>query len=184
MSDTVDAIHALLFVADAPTSIADLAAALGLTEGQAEQAIDVLRTRLAAMGPVQLIQIAGGLQLSTKPEYLPQINEFLKPRRQKMSRSLLEVLAVIAYRQPMTIAEIDAVRGVQSDHAVRSLMERRLIQDVGRRHAPGRPVLYGTTRQFLHAFQLNDLKELPLIEEKLAFPAQELPAPSAIATTS
>ena len=74
------------------------------------------------------------------------------------------MLAIVAYRQPITLAEIDAVRGVQSDHAVRSLSERRLIQDVGRKQTPGRPLLYGTTQQFLHVFNLNELSQLPALE--------------------
>lgn len=161
MSDTVDTLYALLFVADSPATAGQLSLALGLTEGQVEQALEILRERLAAGGPIQVIQLAGGYQLCTKPEFMPTINEFLKPLRQRISRSLLEVLAIVAYRQPVTLAEIDSVRGVQSDHAVRALSERRLIQDVGRKQAPGRPVLYGTTQQFLHVFNLNELGQLP-----------------------
>jgi segregation and condensation protein B len=164
MSDTVEALHALLFVADSPVTATQLGSALGLTEGQIEQGLEVLRDRLAASGPIQMVQLAGGYQLCTKPEFMPVINEFLRPQRQRMSRSLLEVLAIVAYRQPITLAEIDAVRGVQSDHAVRALADRRLVQDVGRKHAPGRPVLYGTTQQFLHVFNLNELRALPPLE--------------------
>ena len=184
MSDVVDSIHALLFVSDSPVAVSDLSAALGLTEGQTEQALEVLRTRLDSSGPIQIVQIAGGYQLSTKPDHVLVIAEFLKPRRQKFSRSLLEVLAIVAYRQPITLAEIDAVRGVQSDHSVRILAERRLVQEVGRRHSPGRPVLYGTTRQFLHAFHLNNLDELPATDEKLAISPQTQPASSDPALTS
>src|SRR5579859_5463211 len=165
MTDVLDAIHAVLFVADSPVTVGRLASTLGLSEGQVEQALEILAQRLADSGPVQLVQLAGGYQLATKREYMGAINEFLKPQRQKMTRSLLEVLAIVAYRQPVTLAEVDAVRGVQSDHAIRSLVERRLIQDVGRKHAPGRPVLYGTTQQFLHAFNLNDLNQLPNLNE-------------------
>lgn len=73
----------------------------------------------------------------------------------------MEVLAIVAYRQPITIAEIDGIRGVQSDYSLRALLERRLVREVGRKHTPGRPVIYGTTQQFLHLFGLNDLSELP-----------------------
>lgn len=165
MNDVVDALHALLFVADSPVTPQQLGTALGLVEGQVEQGLDVLRERLEAHGPIQLVLIAGGFQLATKPAFQPAITEFLKPQRQRMTRALLEVLAIVAYRQPVTNAEIEAVRGVQSDHAVRSLVERRLIQEVGRKQAPGRPVLYGTTKQFLHAFNMNDLQQLPPIEQ-------------------
>jgi segregation and condensation protein B len=92
------------------------------------------------------------------------IGRFLKPQRQKMTRSLLEILAIVAYRQPITLAEIDAIRGVQSDYGVRALVERRLIQETGRKKVLGRPILYGTTQQFLHSFHLEDLANLPPIE--------------------
>ncbi len=107
------------------------------------------------------MKLAGGYQMCTKPEYGQLIATFLKPQRQRLSKSLLEVLAVVAYKQPITLAEIEQVRGVQSDYSVRSLAERRLIQEVGRKPVPGRPVLYGTTQEFLHQFNLHDLKQLP-----------------------
>ncbi len=141
-----------------------MAQALSLTEGQVEQAVELLEERLGRSGPLQLVRLAGGIQLSTKPEYAQAVSSFLKPQRQRLSRSLMEVLAIVAYRQPMTIAELDAVRGVQSDYSVKALLERRLIQEVGRKKTPGRPVLYGTTQQFLHQFNLNDLSQLPPVE--------------------
>lgn len=160
-ANAVDTVEALLFVSDSPASLQALAAAAGLTEGQVEQAIEVLRERLAGKGSLQLVQIAGGYQLCTKPDYAELVANFLKPQRQKLSRSLMEVLAIVAYRQPITSADIEAVRGVQSDYGIHGLLERRLIQEIGRKQAPGRPLLYGTTQQFLHQFGLNDLSELP-----------------------
>jgi segregation and condensation protein B len=160
----VDSVFALLFVADAPVKPADLAATLGATEGQVEQGLEVLRDRLAQSGPLQVLQIAEGWQLGTKSEHSETIARFLKPQRQKIGRSLMEVLAIVAYKQPITMAEIDAVRGVQSDYGVRGLLERRLIMEVGRKATPGRPVLYGTTQQFLHQFGLKNLDQLPPLE--------------------
>lgn len=157
----VDAVEAILFVADAPVPLAQLAQAIQATEGQTEQAMEILRDRLEKGGATQLIQIAGGFQICTKPEYAEMIANFLKPQRQRLSRSLMEVLAIVAYRQPLTMAEIDEIRGVQSDYSVKALLERRLIHEVGRRKSPGRPTLFGTTQQFLHQFKLNTLKELP-----------------------
>jgi segregation and condensation protein B len=159
--DVIDTLHALLFVADAPVPLQTLALTLELGEGQVEQALEVLEARLDQHGPTQLLKIAGGFQLSTKPEYGDAIAKFLKPQRQRLSRSLMEVLAIIAYKQPITQAEIDQVRGVQSDYGVRLLLERRLVQEVGRKQTAGRPFLYGTTQQFLHQFNLNDLSQLP-----------------------
>lgn len=158
---SVDRLHALLFVADAPLPTTTLGAAVGLPEGATEEVLDVLAKRLRKEGPVQLVRLAGGWQLSTKPEYAELVAAFLQPQRGRLGRSLMEVLAIVAYRQPVTVAEIEAVRGVQSDHALRALAERRLVREVGRKPVPGRPVLYGTTDQFLHQFLLDDLSALP-----------------------
>lgn len=160
----VDSIHALLFVASEPVDLRQLAQSLGASEGQVEQAIDVLQRNLNREGPIELVRIAGGYQLCTRNEFTDLIANFLRPQRNRLSRSLLEVLAIVAYRQPITIGEIDRVRGVQSDYSVRSLVERRLIQEVGRKTAPGRPVLYGTTAEFLHQFHLDSLNDLPPVE--------------------
>lgn len=159
--NAVDQVMALLFVADSPTTPSALATALNYTEGQIEQALELLAKKLKKSGPLQLVEIAGGYQLATKEEYAEAVSHFLKPQRQRLSRSLMEVLAIIAYKQPLTMAEIDAIRGVQSDYSVRALMERRLVQEVGRRATPGRPLLYGTSAQFLHQFKMNDLSQLP-----------------------
>jgi segregation and condensation protein B len=159
-----DQLEALLFVADQPASIGALSQALQVTEGQVEQGLEVLEARLEERGSLRLARLAGGYQLCTKPEFAQAIATFLKPQRQRLSKSLMEVLAVVAYKQPITMAEIEAVRGVQSDYSVRALVERRLVHDVGRKPVPGRPVLYGTTPDFLHQFKLNDLQDLPPID--------------------
>lgn len=167
MADTVsvvDKLEALLFVANAPATLADLASAVGAPEGAIEQALELLERRMEATGAIQLVRLAGGYQLSTKSEYSEVIAAFLKPQNKRLSRSAMEVLAIVAYKQPMTIADIEEIRGVQSDYGVRVLLERNLIQEVGRKPTPGRPVLYGTTQEFLHRFNLNDLKELPPLE--------------------
>lgn len=162
--NAADSVEALLFVADAPANIQTLAGALGLTDGQVEQALEVLGDHLNMQGPLHLVKLAGGYQLATKPEYGQAVANFLKPQRQRLSRSLMEVLAIVAYRQPLTMGEIDQIRGVQSDYSVRALLERRLLQEMGRKHAPGRPVLYGTSQQFLHQFKMNDLSQLPPLD--------------------
>ena len=159
-------VEALLFVADAPTPPKILANALQATEAEIDQAVRDLNARLQETA-LQVIRIAGGFQLCTRPDFAEKIATFLKPQRQKLSRSLMEVLAIVAYKQPITMAEIDAVRGVQSDYGARALLERRLIHEVGRRPTPGRPLLYGTTQQFLHQFNLHDLSQLPALEAGL-----------------
>ncbi|MEQ1823908.1 MAG: SMC-Scp complex subunit ScpB [Fimbriimonadaceae bacterium] len=157
----VEAVEAILFAADTPASLQALSHAVGGTEGQVAQALEVLQKRLDSSGALQVVMIAGGYQLCTKPEHAEMVANFLKPQRQRLSRSLMEVLAVVAYKQPITIAEIDDIRGVGSDYGVRSLLERRLITEVGRKRAPGRPTLFGTTQQFLHQFKLRELADLP-----------------------
>jgi segregation and condensation protein B len=156
-----EALEALLFVADTPVTTDDLAAALEATPEEVEGGLQVLAERLIGTSGLQLVKIAGGYQICTKKEHSDAIARFLRPQKQRLSRSALEVLAIVAYRQPITSGEIDIVRGVQSDHAIRSLVDKDLIEEVDRRPTPGRPILYGTTKQFLHQFKLNDLSELP-----------------------
>jgi len=158
---------ALLFVADEPVPTELLARTLNIGDGQVDQAIEILQARLAEGGPLQVVQLAGGWQLCTRPEFAEPVAAFLKPQRQRLGRSLMEVLAIVAYRQPITMAEVDAARGVQSDYSLRQLLERRLLQEVGRRSTPGRPVLYGTTQQFLHQFNINDIADLPKLSAEL-----------------
>lgn len=160
----VDLVEALLFVSTAPATLSDLANAANVTEGQIEQALELLAQRLEATGSLTLVQLAHGYQLSTKPEFAEAIATYLRPERQKLGKSQLEVLAIIAYRQPMTCGEIEALRGVQSDYSVHALLDKRLIRETGRKKAPGRPILYGTTDQFLHQFNLGSLDDLPKLE--------------------
>jgi len=170
----VENLEALLFASDVPVALEALARACEVATGQAEQALELLKERLEGTA-IDLVEIAGGYQLCTRPEHAERIANFLKPQRQRLSRSLLEVLAVVAYRQPLTMAEIETVRGVQSDYSVRALLERRLIREVGRRPTPGRPHLFGTTQQFLHQFNLKSIKELPPLDPNArpALPAAE-----------
>jgi segregation and condensation protein B len=168
----VDSIYALLFVAEAPVPLSSLATTLGFTEGQTEQVVDSLAERLSQSGAIQLLKISGGYQLSTKTEYSEIIAAFLRPQPQRLSRSLLETLAIVAYRQPVTLAEIEVIRGVQCDYSVRTLVDRGLLEEVGKKAAPGRPSLYGTTAQFLHQFKLNDLTQLPELQTSLPFPSE------------
>lgn len=167
----VDALEALLFVSDAPQSLSTLARALDLTEGQTEQALELLEERLTERGSLMLTRIAGGYQLATKPYFSDLIANYLRPQKQKLRRNLLEVLAIVAYRQPVTIGDVEKVRGVQSDHVVKTLLERRLLRECGRKKAPGRPFLYATTQEFLHQFGLKSLDDLPVIDREHSRPA-------------
>lgn len=157
-------LEAVLFVSDSPVPLGALASALDAPEEDVRVALEKLGASLQQGSALQLIRIAGGFQLCTQPAFADVVARFLKPSKQRLSRSLMEVLAIVAYRQPVTMAEIDAVRGVQSDYGLKALMDRRLVREVGRKHSPGRPLLYGTTQQFLHQFNLNDLSQLPKLD--------------------
>ncbi|EKP93870.1 SMC-Scp complex subunit ScpB [Thermaerobacter subterraneus] len=156
------AVEALLFVAGEPLPASRMARILGVSEAVVREALEELAQACRAPGRgIELVEVAGGWQLVTRPEYSRAVEELLQPRRQALSRAALETLAIIAYRQPVTRAEIEAIRGVQSDAGLRALLERGLVREVGRKEAPGRPILYGTTPLFLQQFGLRDLSELP-----------------------
>jgi segregation and condensation protein B len=115
---------------------------------------------------LQVVEVAGGFLLATKPAYNEAVDKLLERRKKRsLSQAALETLAIIAYREPITRAEIEAVRGVNVDSMVHTLLQRRLIKISGRKDVPGTPFLYKTTKQFLHHFGLRSLKELPQIDE-------------------
>ena len=114
---------------------------------------------------IKLILIKGAYQFVTKAEYSDNIQKLLKKnKRQSLSQASLESLAIVAYKQPITRIDIDEIRGVKSDSAIQKLIEKGLIKEIGRLEVPGRPILYGTTKDFLRQFGLQDLKELPSLD--------------------
>lgn len=136
-------------------------------------AIDELNKELEDTNRVfRIVKVAGGYQFATLPQFAHWLGRMVKEKsKRKLTQAALESLAVIAYKQPVTKPEIEAIRGVNADYVLRSLMERNLVTIVGRAATPGRPLLYGTTREFLKHFGLNDLSELPKpreIDELLA----------------
>ena len=167
------AVEALIFAADEPVTPSDVRAVLedvtGLDAEVAaiERAVDALNDAYAAADHAFRIERwAGGYRLATRPELAAFVQAYLNPQRTKrLSRTLLETLAILAYRQPATKPEVDAVRGVDSDYAVRKLMELGLIDVVGRSESLGRPLLYGTTPKFLETFGLASLDSLPTLRE-------------------
>lgn len=158
------ALECLLFVATEPVPMKTLVEVLREDEECLQNALRLLEERLQESG-LQVVQVAGGYQLSTRPEFAEVVARYLQPQPTKLSRAAPETVAIIAYRQPITLPEIEAIRGVQSEGVVRTLLQRGLIQEVGRKQTAGRPVLYGTTPQFLHYFGLNSLEELPELDE-------------------
>ena len=166
-SDLVGAVEAIVFVADEPVTIKLLAEVLGEDKQAIEAAIEHLDSEYENRDSgLQLREVAGGWQIATKTEYHEEIRNFLKTRPSaKLSLAALETLAVIAYKQPVTIPEILEIRGVQSASAIKTLLEKRLIVTKGHKETVGRPMLYGTSKEFLLQFGLKDLEELPSIED-------------------
>ena len=156
-------IEAILFVAGEPVNVKDVQRALDVTEDEARQAIDALDSDYSYhRRGITLKRFGDHIQLSTRAEYAPYVERLLQPiQKQSLSQSALETLAVVAYRQPVTRLDIEAVRGVKCDYSVQSLVNKGLIEEVGRKEALGRPILYGTTDQFLSHFGLHSLEELP-----------------------
>jgi len=158
-------VESLLFVADAPVSTYRLAEALETTIGQIEKALAELKVAYEERG-LRLQWEGGDVQLTTAPEAAPHIERFLGlEARTTLSRAALEALGIIAYRQPVTRPEVDAIRGVNSDSVLRTLLSVGVIEKMGRAPTPGRPILYGTTFEFLQYFGLCTLKDLPSLDE-------------------
>ncbi len=165
--DVKSVIESLLFVAEIPVTLNRLAEVLdGAGKDDIAAALDELRTDCENnRRGVRLVEVAGGYQLRTVAGNADWVKKFLGGRPARMSRATLETLAIIAYRQPITKAEIEAIRGVDVDGVVQTLLERQLIRAVGRKDVPGRPFLYGTTTEFLQLFNLKDLSHLPTLKE-------------------
>jgi segregation and condensation protein B len=175
-------IEALLFSAQKPLSIREITTAIKsaedpaaagpnefarVREAEVAAAIEQLKTEYVEQGRAfQLIEKAEGWQLATDPKYAPWVRQlFPVPKPARLSAPALETLAIIAYRQPITRADVEAVRGVNIDGVLQTLMERGLVKIAGRAEIPGRPLLYETTQFFLDHFGLRDLDELPNVEE-------------------
>jgi segregation and condensation protein B len=159
-------IEALLFASDQPLSLARLVELLpGSSRAEVEAALAELQERCSERA-VQPVQLAGGWQLATRPEYVDTVRRlFIGKRRVRLTKAALESLAIIAYKQPTTRPEIDAIRGVASSGVIETLLERNLVRIAGRSEGIGRPLLYATTDEFLRHLGLNRLADLPSLEE-------------------
>lgn len=162
------AVEALLFVSDKPVTIEELKEAIGDVEGRAlRQALEELKAKYEneKRGMV-IMEIAGGYQMLSSSEYANAIRTFYRTqKKEKLSKPALESLAIIAYKQPVTRLEVELIRGVNSDGVVNHLLEKSLIKITGRKDVPGKPFLYGTTKEFLEYFGLRSLDDLPKLEE-------------------
>lgn len=160
-------VEALIFVSEEPLSVKALADVLKTDKGLVEEAVAKLGEEFnARQSGLQLREVAGGWQFATRPEYHEHVRAFLKTRPSaKLTIASLETLAVIAYRQPITVPEILEIRGVQSPSSIKTLLDKKLIVAKGRKETVGRPMMYGTSKEFLLQFGLKDLSELPSVED-------------------
>ncbi len=170
-------LESLLFVADGPQSIQRLAEVLDQVD---RETIEILLRELqndskAQNRGIRLVEVAGGYQLRTPKSNSEAVKKFLGGRPARMGKATLETLAIIAYRQPITKAEIEAIRGVDVDGVITTLLERNLIRAVARKDVPGRPFLYGTTPEFLQLFNMKDLSQLPTLKEMDEISLPEIP---------
>jgi segregation and condensation protein B len=167
LAELVAVCEALIFVSDEPLPVKALADILKEDKGWVQVAVEELAKEYAERnGGLMLREVAGGWQLATRPEHHESIRAFLKSKPSaKLSLAALETLAVIAYKQPITVPEILEIRGVQSSSAIKTLLDKRLIIAKGRKETVGRPMMYGTSKEFLMQFGLRDLGELPSIED-------------------
>jgi segregation and condensation protein B len=177
-------LESLLFAASAPVPITRLLEALeGPGRAEIVRALDTLAASYEREGRgLRLVHVAGGYQLRTPPEHAPWVRRLLRERPPRLSRPMLETLAIVAYRQPCTRLDIEAVRGVDADAVLATLTDRRLVRILGRKDAPGRPLLYGTTKDFLEVFGLADLTSLPALRDVAENGAELLAAQEALAT--
>jgi segregation and condensation protein B len=170
-------IEAIIYVAEDPVKLEELREVFpeNSKEDIAQALKDAVDTCNARQGGMLIREVAGGFRMTTRPEHHEQIRAYLKTRpNAKLSMAALETLAVIAYKQPVTLAEILAIRGKKSSTALQTLLEKKMIAIVGRKPVVGRPILYGTSKEFLIHFGLNNLNELPTLEEFAQMAGEQL----------
>lgn len=165
-SEIKSAIESMLFVSGEPLALRELSNNLGLKEKNVEEILNEMSNEYEDKNRgIRLISINGGYQLVTKSENSDFVQKLLKKnKKHSLSQASIESLAIIAYKQPITRIDIDEIRGVKSESAITRLIERGLIKDIGRLEVPGRPILYGTTDEFLRQFGLQTIKELPSLD--------------------
>lgn len=167
MPQPIDVVEALLFASDTPLETERIREVLDLADvASARALVEELRARYDAdERALTVVEVGGGFRMVTRPEIAPWLLRLAKTRtRARLSRPALETLAIVAYRQPVSRPEVDTLRGVNSEGVLDNLLERRLLRIAGRKEAPGRPFLYETTREFLVAFGLRDVGDLPKVE--------------------
>lgn len=167
LDDEIALIEAVLFLEGEPVDEQSLSRISGLSPDIIERVLELLKERLSQPGHgLELIQISGGYMFSPKKELKECLKDrYGKKNDSKLSRAALETLSIIAYSQPITRGEVEAIRGVQADNMIRLLVEKNLIKEVGKKDVIGKPTQYGTTKEFLKFFRLNSIAELPKLDE-------------------
>jgi len=168
LDNTHAVVEAMLFISEKPLAIDQIKDVVdGLDAGGVRKVIDELNAEYEQLNRgMRITEVAGGFRMITPPQLAPFLRKMYKQRRaEKLSKPALETLAIIAYKQPLTKLEIESLRNVNVDGVMASLLEKGLIRITGRKNAPGRPIVYGTTRQFLEHFGLKSLEDLPKMED-------------------
>lgn len=175
-SELFPVIESLIFAAEAPLSTDRICELLNEFErDEVKSALaDTVAFYQGRAGGFELVEVAGGWQFRTRPAFHGYITRHIKTRISKFSQSALETLAIIAYRQPITRAEVEHLRGVDCGGVLKSLLEKHLVRILGKKDIPGRPLIYGTSKEFLEMFGLKDLKGLPTLKEIQALDAAPL----------
>lgn len=160
-------IEAILYLENEPVEESALVRISGLSKNVVERALELLQERYTRDDSgVELSRIGGGVLIAPKKEYWEMLrNRYGKKNDSKLSKAALETLSIIAYSQPITRGEIEAIRGVSADTMIRLLLDRELIREVGKKDIPGKPIQYGTTREFLKFFRLESIADLPKLDE-------------------
>src|SRR6266700_6360698 len=187
MTEPIDVVEALLFASETPVEPDRIREVLELgSPEEARALVTRLKARLDAEDrALMIIEVGGGYRLVTRPDVAPWLVKLARSRtRSRLSRSALETLAIIAYRQPASRPDSDSVRGVNSEAVLDNLLDRRMVRIAGRKDSPGRPFLYETTRDFLVAFGLRDLADLPKVEGELVIPESPPDVPGDAAAAS
>lgn len=162
MENLSEIIESILFVAGEAVTVSDISGKLDVTQKEMNKAIDQLKNRFSGESGIVLLHFNDKLQLATNSKYAEAVSTVLNPIRERnLSKATLETAAIIAYKQPITRLEIEEIRGVSCDYAINILMEHNLIEVVGRKDAVGRPVLFGTTDEFLKRFNISSIADLP-----------------------
>ncbi|MDR1566782.1 MAG: SMC-Scp complex subunit ScpB [Treponema sp.] len=163
-------IEAILYLESDPLDEAAFSRISGLSRDAVDKALENLKVRYSAEDSgVEMVRIGGGIMLSPKKEYWDSLKErYGKKNEARLSRAAMETLAIIAYNQPTTRAEVESLRGVQADTMIHLLLERNLIREMGKKDVPGKPIQYGTTKDFLRLFRLDSIADLPKLDESEA----------------